>query len=48
LVDPCAGPGDLIIAGYRAGRQVLAVTDRPTATAVAGLGQGMLFDPAAD
>jgi hypothetical protein len=48
LVDPCAGPGDLIIAGYRAGRQVVAVTDRPTATAVAGLGQGMLFDPAAD
>jgi hypothetical protein len=47
LVDPCAGQGDLIIAGYRAGRQVVAVTDRPPAVAVAGLGQGMLFDPAA-
>jgi len=48
LVDPCAGYGDVIVPAYRAGRQVLAVTDRPPTLAVSGLGQGMLFDPAGD
>lgn len=48
IIDPCAGNGSLIVAAYRAGRQVVGVTDRPPGVAAAGLGQGMLFDPGAD
>jgi hypothetical protein len=44
ILDPCAGFGDLIVPTYRAGRQVVAVTDRSPTLAVSGLGQGMLFD----
>jgi len=45
ILDPCAGDGQLIIPAWRAGRQILAVTDKSPALVVAGLGQGMLFDP---
>jgi len=44
IVDPCAGHGDLIVPAYRAGRSIVACTDRSPTLAVAGLGQGMLFD----
>jgi len=47
IVDPCAGAGGFIVPAFRAGRSVLAVTDTSPALAVAGLGQGMLFDPIA-
>jgi hypothetical protein len=46
VVDPCAGYGDLIVPAFRAGRLIVAVTDRSPTLAVSGLGQGMLFDPA--
>jgi hypothetical protein len=45
IIDPCVGDGSVIIGAQRAGRNVLGVTDRPAAVVVAGLGQGMLFDP---
>lgn len=44
IADPCAGYGDLIVPAQRAGRAVLAVTDRPGSTVAAKLGQGQLFD----
>jgi len=46
ILDPCAGDGGLIIPAWRAGRQIIAVTDKSPALAVAGLGQGMLFESA--
>jgi len=44
VIDPCAGDGKLIVPAWRAGRNILAVTDKGPALAVAGLGQGMLFE----
>jgi len=44
ILDPCAGDGGLIIPAWRAGRQIIAVTDKSPALCVAGLGQGMLFE----
>jgi len=46
IIDPCAADGQLIIPAWRAGRNIMAVTDKGPALCVAGLGQGMLFDPA--
>lgn len=46
VCDPCAGDGKLIIPAWRAGRNILAVTDRDPSLVVAGLGQGMLFETA--
>ena len=47
IVDPCAGRGEFIVPAFRAGRAILAVTDTSPAMAVAGLGQGMQFEPGA-
>jgi hypothetical protein len=45
IADPCAGYGDLIVPAQRAGREILAVTDRPGSQVAAKLGQGELFSP---
>jgi hypothetical protein len=44
VIDPCAGNGSLIVPAWRAGRTIVAVTDREPGLAVSGLGQGMLFE----